>query len=375
MCLVPAPALADPHYVGLRQPREQGEAYYALVDEFIEGVKAVFGPETLVQWEDFGNSTAFHLLEKYATVLPSFNDDIQGTGSVVLSGLISAADHVDAVPTLGDGTYLFYGAGEAAVGIADLIAYAIAARSGGAVTMEEAKGRIWLVDTKGLVTAERHAAEGDKMAHHKVPYAHPAPGEADPEGLGGDALAAIVRRVKASALIGVSTQGGAFSEAVVREVTRLNPRPVVFALSNPTSKAECTARQAYEWSGGTAVFASGSPFDPLDVDLPDGSTKRFVPGQGNNAYIFPALGLAVLSVRMSQVPFHSLFVAANALSAQVHKEAVEATGCVYPPLSTIREVSANIAVAVAEDAYEKGLALEPRPEDLAAHIRAQMWTP
>ncbi len=305
--------LEDPCYVGVRAPREGGAAYYALVDEFVRAVTAVCGPRTLLQWEDFGNSHAFVLLEKYKRVLPSFNDDIEGTAAVVLGGLLSACAHVPGVPAFEAGTYLFFGAGEAGVGIADLIAYAVAMRAGG--TVEAARKRIFLVDSKGLVTAERRGEKG--FAHHKEPYAHTEGAallaRAGAAGAGGagatpaaslSALADIVRVVKPTALIGVSTQPSTFTREVVDAMAVLNERPLIFALSNPTSKSECTAAEAYGWTGGRAMFASGSPFDP--VTLPGG--RVLTPGQGNNSYIFPAVGLAVVATQMTEVPTHVRFV-------------------------------------------------------------------
>ena len=366
--------LADPDYVGLRQPRESGPAYFELIDEFVSAVAEVFGEECLLQWEDFGNSSAFVLLDRYREKLPSFNDDIQGTASVVLGGLLSAAKNVEGVPSLEDGVYLFNGAGEAGVGIADLIAFAISHRTG--KTVEQARGQIWLVDTKGLITAERLAAEGHGMAHHKQPYAHPAPAPAaGDEGAVTLSFAANVRRVKPTAIIGVSAQPGTFDEEVVSAMAALNKRPVVFALSNPTHKAECTAEQALRWTDGTAVFASGSPFDTLTLTLKSGKPLTYSPGQGNNSYIFPALGLACGAVNMKSFPDNSFYTAAVALADCVDKASVDATGCIYPDLKRIREVSAIIATAVAEDAYKLGVARLPRPADLAAHVKSCMWSP
>ena len=370
-------ALADPDYVGLRRPRESGAAYFELIDEFVRAVGEVFGDECLVQWEDFGNSSAFVLLNKYREALPSFNDDIQGTASVVLGGLLSAAANVDGVPALEAGTYLFSGAGEAGVGIADLIAFAVALRTGKSI--EQARAQIWLVDTKGLITAERLAVEGHAMAHHKQPYAHaaPAPAASDEAAAAAGTLsfAANVRRVKPTAIIGVSAQPSTFDEEVVTAMARLNKRPVVFALSNPTHKAECTAEQALRWTDGTAVFASGSPFDTLTVPLSGGRSLTYSPGQGNNSYIFPALGLACAAVKMRSFPENSFYVAAQALAACVKRSEVDATGCIYPDLKDIRAVSAAVATAVCEDAYALGVARLPRPADLAAHVRSCMWSP
>ena len=255
------------------------------------------------------------------------------------------------------------------MGIADLLAYAISLRTGRSV--DEERARVWLVDSKGLVTAARTSEKN--FAHHKLAYAHAAPaGAVDLVSLEG-----IVRAVRPTALIGVSAQPSTFTKPVVAAMAELNARPIIFSLSNPTSKSECTAREAYEWTGGAAVFASGSPFDALTITLPSGAQRAFSPGQGNNAFIFPAVGLAVLSVRMRVVPAHSLYVAACALAACVAGTDVDGArnGNIYPSLSDIRSVSASIAIAVAEDAYAQGIADLPRPADLAAHIRSCMWDP
>ena len=215
------------------------------------------------------------------------------------------------------------------------------------------------------------------MAHHKQPYAHPAP----PPAAGDEAaatplsFAANVRRVKPTAIIGVSAQPGTFDEEVVTAMAKLNKRPIVFALSNPTHKAECTAEQALRWSDGAAVFASGSPFDTLTVTLASGKALTYTPGQGNNSYIFPALGLACGAVKMSSFPDSSFYTAAVALAQQVKRAEVDATGCIYPDLKNIRAVSAAVATAVAEDAYKLGVARLPRPADLAAHVRSCIWSP
>jgi malate dehydrogenase (oxaloacetate-decarboxylating)(NADP+) len=368
--------LADPLYIGLRQRRATGAAYDKLIEEFVVAVQTVFGADCLIQWEDFGNTNAFRILHEYKERCVSFNDDIEGTASVVLGGILSACKTVPNVPQLEQSTFVFFGAGEAGCGIANLIAYAIRERT--QCTDAESRARIWLVDSRGLVTAERAAAEGHAFAHHKLPYAHAAPRAADGSGLlapAGD-LEAVVRLLRPTALIGVSAQPGTFTEPVVRAMAEHNARPLIFALSNPTEKCECTAEQAYAWTDGRAVFASGSPFDAVTLALPGGETRTFEPGQGNNAYIFPALGLACLAVRMSQVPQHSIYVAACALADFVRPERVAATGCIYPSLTEIRAVSAAIATRVAEDAYARGIAQrQPRPDDMAAHIRANMWTP
>jgi malate dehydrogenase (oxaloacetate-decarboxylating)(NADP+) len=262
------------------------------------------------------------------------------------------------------------------VGIAELLAYALSLRTG-RPEAEERK-RIWLVDSRGLVTAERAAAERG-FAHHKLPFAHAGASL----GAGGDAGAAlptdldgIVALVRPTALIGVSAQPSTFTASVVKRMAALNARPLIFSLSNPTSKSECTAEQAYEWSAGAAVFVSGSPFDAVTLPL-GGVPRTFHTPQGNNAYIFPAVGLATLAVGISKITNHTMYVAADALAACADGNADPSSdGFVYPPLRNIRAVSLAVATAVAEDAYAKGVAtLTPKPADMTAHLRSCMWDP
>jgi len=342
--------LNDPLYIGIRQRRLRGEEYDRLVDEFMTAVQETF-PHTLVQFEDFANVNAFRLLNRYRDRLCVFNDDIQGTGAVALAGLYSALRITGRGLT--EQKVLFLGAGEAAIGIADLI---VAAMMGEGLSEEEARGRCWLFDSGGLVVKGRAG-----LAGHKLPYAHDHPPLTD--------LLAAVEALRPTALIGVSGQAGGFSRPVLAAMARLNERPILFALSNPTSRAECTAEQAYTWTEGRAIFASGSPFAPVTW-----GGKTHVPGQGNNAYIFPGVGLGVIACGARLVTDEMFFAAAQALARQVSEADLE-QGLIYPPLTQIRAVSAAIAVAVAEVAYRRGLATQPRPDDLAAHIRAQMYEP
>lgn len=342
--------LDDPLYIGTRMRRLRGEAYDEFVDEFMEAARARF-PGVLIQFEDFGNSNAFRLLRKYRDRICTFNDDIQGTGGVALAGLYSAMRITRG--RLREQTVLFQGAGEAAIGIADLI---VAAMMREGLSEAEARGRCWLVDSGGLVVRSRTG-----LVAHKLPYAHehaPLPN-----------LLAAVEGLKPTALIGVSAQAGAFSLPVVEAMARQNQRPIVFALSNPTSRAECTAEQAYTWTEGRAIFASGSPFAPVTL-----GDQTFVPGQGNNAYVFPGVGLGAIACGARLVTDEMFSAAAQALAEQV-SEADLALGRIYPPLSSIRRLSLAIAVAVAEVAYESDLASVPRPEDLSAHIESLMYEP
>jgi len=342
--------LADPFYIGLRQRRITGAAYDELIEELIGAAEEVF-PDVLIQFEDFANHNAFRLLAKYRDRICTFNDDIQGTAAVALAGLFSALRVSGGA--LVDQTLLFLGAGEAATGIADLT---VAAMTTAGLAPDAARARCWLVDSRGLVVRGRN-----DLAAHKRPYAKDhAPV--------GDFLSAV-RALKPTAIIGVAATGGAFTREVLEEMARINPRPIVFALSNPTSKAECTAEQAYRWTGSRALFASGSPFDPVTL-----AGRTFVPRQGNNSYIFPGVGLGVIVSRARRVTDDMFMTAARTLAGMVDESDL-AQGSLYPPLSRIRAVSAAIATAVAESAYGSGLAGKPRPADVQADIESQMYDP
>jgi malate dehydrogenase (oxaloacetate-decarboxylating)(NADP+) len=249
--------------------------------------------------------------------------------------------------------FLFLGAGEAGVGICDLIVNALMAEG---LSQDKARSLCWLVDSKGLVVKSR-----TDLAEHKLPYAHDHAQMPD--------LLAAVEALKPTALIGVSGMPQTFTEDVVKAMGRLNKRPVIFALSNPTSKAECTAEQAYTWTDGRAIFASGSPFPPFTLN-----GKTHISGQGNNSYIFPGVGLGVIASESTRVTDEMFFVAAKTLATLVTKEDL-AAGSVYPDLQRIREVSAKIAVAVAEVVFARKLTKMPRPNDVAALVKAQMYQP
>jgi malate dehydrogenase (oxaloacetate-decarboxylating)(NADP+) len=345
-----AELLSDPMYLGLNQRRLRGPEYDALVEEFVEAANARW-PGVLIQWEDFGTNNAFRLLEHYRDRCCSFNDDIEGTASVALAGLYSALRITGA--TLADQRILYLGAGEAGLGIGSLVTAALVAQG---MPAEEARLRNWFFDSRGLVVHQR-----TDLSEHKRVFAH----HRDPEV---DFLTAI-REIKPTAIIGVAAQPGRFDRAVLEAMAEINQQPIVFALSNPTSKAECTAREAYQWTGGRAIYASGSPFDPVTFE-----GRTFRPGQGNNAYIFPGVGLAVVSCGLKRVNEEMFAAAARALAERVEDEHL-AQGLVYPPLSSIRSVSVHIAAAVAEVAYKRGLATLTRPTDLTAHLKASMYDP
>jgi malate dehydrogenase (oxaloacetate-decarboxylating)(NADP+) len=342
--------LDDPLYLGLKQRRISGAEYDAVVEEFIAATQEVF-PGVLVQFEDFANHNAFRLLARYRERICTFNDDIQGTAAVALAGLLSALRVTGG--RLIDQKVLFLGAGEAATGISDLIVSAMRAQG---LSEAEARQRCWLVDSRGLVVASRQG-----LAEHKKPYAHAHPEVAE--------FPAAVEALRPTAIVGVAAVGGTFTEPVLRSMAKHNSRPIVFALSNPTSKSECTAQEAYRWTEGRALFASGSPFDPVDYQ-----GQRFVPRQGNNSYVFPGVGLGAIASKARHVTDAMFLAAAEALAATV-SEADLAQGSLYPPLIAVREVSARIGAAVANVAYAQDLATAPAQKDLLEYVRSRMYDP
>ena len=345
-----AQLLSDSLYFGILQKRARGDEYFAFVDEFVWAVQEVF-PGVLLQFEDFATENAIRLLEKYRNQICTFNDDIQGTAGVTLAGLI-AANRLTKRP-LQDEQILFYGAGEAASGIGNLIVSAIAKQG---IHPDKARSRIWFVDSKGLVVKSR-----TDLAHHKLPYAH------DHAFIKG--LEDIVDALKPTCIVGVSGQPQAFTEQILRKMGQFNERPMIFSLSNPTAKSECTAEQAYRYTDGRAIFASGSPFPPCQYD-----GKTFIPGQGNNAYIFPGLGLGVIASRAKHVTDEMFYVAAKTLAHLVTEQYL-AQGTIFPPLERIREVSHAIAIAVATEAYDAGLATAPKPKNLSEYVRSLQYEP
>ena len=342
--------LEDPLYIGTPVKRLRGPLYDELVDEFVTAVQQQF-PQACLQFEDFGNANAFKLLHRYRDRICTFNDDIQGTAGVTLSGLYSAARLTGV--QLKDMRILFYGAGEAGIGIGDLIVEALKKEG---VSEIAARRQCWFVDTKGLVVRSR-----TDLVEHKLRFAHDHAPLSD--------LLAVVDDLKPNAIIGVSGTPGAFTQPVVEAMARHNPRPIVFALSNPTSKSECTAEQAYTWSKGNAIFASGSPFAPVTLD-----GRTHVSGQGNNSYIFPGVGLGVIASQSSRVTDEMFFVAAKTLASMV-LESDLSIGRVYPDLARIREVSAAIALAVAEVAFDRGYAHHIRPVNMADLISSHVFKP
>jgi malate dehydrogenase (oxaloacetate-decarboxylating)(NADP+) len=342
--------LKDPFYLGMRSHRVRGAEYDTFVDEFVEAAQTLW-PKALLQFEDFGNTTAFHILERWRDRVCTFNDDIQGTASVALAGLFSALRLTK--KRLSDQRILFLGAGEAGTGIADLICSAMVDEGS---KIEDARRRCWFVDTKGLVVKSRSG-----LAEHKLRYAHDAKSADD--------FLSAVRAIEPTAIIGVSTVAKAFNKEVLETVAKMNERPIVFALSNPTSKSECSAEEAYRWTKGKAIFASGSPFPPVTYE-----GQTFVSGQGNNAYIFPGVGLGAVATGSSRITDRMFSTAARTLASMVQQSDLD-MGRMYPSLARIREISLAIGTAVAESVFKDGFARIERPADLSAAVKAAMWEP
>jgi len=350
--------LADPDYVGLRRKRPTGIPYFSFVDEFIQAVKA-WRPNCLVQFEDFGNHTAFILLSKYRNKVCCFNDDIQGTASITLAGILAALRAKGEEGGLDSQKIMFHGAGEAGVGCGELIALALSTWHN--VPLAEARKRVIFMDSKGTVCKSRLS----KLQEHKVSFAHDI--EFAPD------LLSAVRMHKPTVLVGVSTQPGAFSKEVIEAMCANCERPIIFPLSNPTTKAECTFREAFDYSKGRALFASGSPFPPLVA--PDSGVTLY-PAQANNAYIFPAVGHAAILCKARCIPEEVFLEAARCLSGLSTAEEL-GQGKLFPSFSSIREVSAQIMARVCEYLCEKGLGDVPQDkkggEDWVDYAKAKLY--
>jgi malate dehydrogenase (oxaloacetate-decarboxylating)(NADP+) len=339
----------DPLYLGINRSRLTGEAYNSLVEEFVNAVQKTF-PKALIQFEDFLTPNAYKLLHRYQNHVACFNDDIQGTSAMALAGVLASC-RITGVK-FSDLRIMLLGAGSAATGIANLIQTAL--RKTG-LSNEVARDRIWLVDQYGLIVAGR-----DDLAPHNLPYARVTPQ------IG---LNKSIEMMQPHVLIGATGASGAFTEDVVRLMAKINKQPVIFALSNPTSKSECTAEQAYKWSDGRAVFASGSPFPSVVY-----GNKILHPGQGNNAYVFPGIGLGIIASDATRVS-EEMFLDAAQILADLVDEAGLKSGSVFPPLSQIRHISIKIATAVAKRSYEQGFARKPQPPSLQGMIEELMYDP
>jgi malate dehydrogenase (oxaloacetate-decarboxylating)(NADP+) len=342
--------LEDPLYLGLRQNRVRGADYDAFIDEFVQAVQTLF-PKCCLQWEDFANINAVPILARYRDKICTYNDDIQGTAAVALAGMFAALRITK--QKLTDQRFLFLGGGSAATGIAELISEAMV-REG--MPIDEARGHNWLFDVNGLMVNSR-----TDLAGFQKPFAH------DHAPL--DTFVAAVKAIRPTAIIGVSTMPKLFNQAVIEAMAEINERPIIFPYSNPTSRSECTAEEAYKWSGGRAVFASGSPYPPVEIN-----GQKFVPGQGNNVYIFPAVGMAVLATEAKRVTEQMFIIAAQAVAEQV-TDANLATGLIYPPTANIFDASLHTAARIAGYIFDQNLAGIPRPADIEAHIRASAYKP
>jgi len=354
--------LRDPLYVGLRQRRPPTEELYAFVDEFVEAVQEVF-PNCCIHFEDWTGKDAIALLARYRDKVCCYNDDIQGTGGITLAGLINALKITGG--RIEEQRVLFLGAGSAAIGLADLI---VAAKVQQGMAPEAARQQTRMFDTQGLVVAGRPG-----LAAHKLPYAHKLPpskpfnhldlASEQPQ------IVAAIQDFKPTALIGVSTVGGLFSQKVVEAMSRHNERPIIFALSNPIEKHECLPEQAYAWSGGKAIYAGGVQFPPVHFD-----GQTFLPSQANNLYIFPAVGMAIYATNAKRVTDEMFIEAAHAVADQVTVEQLK-LGMLFPPQSNILEVEVQTATRVAKLVFDSGLARVDRPTDIEAFIRQHLYKP
>ena len=340
----------DPLYLGLQQPRVRGKAYDDFIEEFVEAVQTLY-PKCCLQWEDFANINAVPILAKYKDKICTYNDDIQGTAGIALAGIYGALRISG--QKLVDQRFLFMGAGSAATGIAELISLAMVSEG---LTIEEARARNTLFDVNGLITSSRK-----DLADFQKPFAQkikPCSSFVD-----------AINLVKPMGIVGVSTVPKLFNQQVIEAMSTINERPIIFPYSNPTSRSECTAEEAYKWSKGNAIFASGSPFEPVTL-----LGKTFIPGQGNNVYIFPAMGMAVLATQATRVTEEMFIVAAKAVADQVTQDELD-SGLISPPQSQILNASLRTATKIAEYIFEQGLARVKKPKDIEAHIHKMAYKP
>jgi malate dehydrogenase (oxaloacetate-decarboxylating)(NADP+) len=342
--------LDDPLYLGLRQHRQRNESYVTFVDEFVAAVQELY-PKCCIQWEDFANINAVPILARYRDKTCTFNDDIQGTAGVAVAGILAALRLTG--QKLTNQRLLFLGAGSAATGIADLISLAMV-REG--MDIAAARRRNALFDVNGLLVSAR-----TDLAEFQKPFVQDQPPVLT--------FVEAVKTLRPTGIIGVSTMPKLFTREVIETMARINERPIIFPYSNPTSRSECTAEEAYRWSDGRAVFASGSPFAPVEL-----GGRRFVPGQGNNVYIFPAMGMALFATEATRVTDEMFLVAAQAVAEQVTDENL-AIGLIYPPQNRILEASLHVAERVAACIFDQGLAGVSRPDDIGTLIRARVYRP
>ena len=352
--------LNDPEYLGWRHERITGDDYFAFIEQFVEAVKQEL-PDTCLQWEDFANPHARPILERYRDRLLTFNDDIQGTAAVALGAILSAIKVTG--KNLKDQQIVIFGAGSAAIGVADGLRRAMKEEG---LSDEEARNRFWLVNSKGVLHAGRKDLTPEQMVYAKSENRVAGwPGTCN----GKVGLADVIGQIEATILIGLSTVGGAFSEAIVREMARKVERPIIFPLSNPTTKSEATAEDLIRWTGGRALVATGSPFAPVNY-----GGRKIPIAQCNNVYIFPAIGLGVIASRANRVTDPTMLAAARAL-AQNSPALKNSSAPLLPPLTELRRVAAEIAVAVGSQAQKEGVAAELAEDELRRQVIATQWTP
>lgn len=342
--------LHDPLYLGMRKTRPPTGELYSFVDEFVEAVQEVF-PKCCIHFEDWTGVDAVHLLQRYRNKYCVYNDDVQGTAGIVLAGMINAGKIKGT--KLSDEKYLFLGAGSAGIGLADLLCSAMVQEG---LTLQQAQSRVYMFDINGLLETTR-----TDLVDFQKPYAHKHAPTRD--------FVAAIESIKPTTIIGVSTVGGAFNQKVIETMSRINERPVVLALSNPTERAECTPEQAYTWSKAKAIYAAGIQFPPVHFN-----GQTFLPGQANNFYIFPAIGMAVFATQASRVTDEMFIEAAHAVADQVPSDLLK-QGLLYPLQSNILETEIQTAARVAKLVFDSGLARVNRPANVAAFIRERVYSP
>ena len=340
--------LHDPLYLGMRKTRPATADLYSFVDEFVEAVQEVF-PKCCIHFEDWTGTDAVHLLQRYRDKYCVYNDDVQGTAGITLAGMINAAKLKGT--KLKDEKYLFLGAGSAGIGLANLLCSALV---GQGMSLKEAQSRVYMFDVNGLLESTRK-----DLVDFQKPYAHQHTPTRD--------FVAAIESIKPTTIIGVSTIGGAFTQKVVETMSRINERPVVLALSNPTEKAECTPEQAYRWSKGKAIYAAGVQFEPVHYN-----GQTFLPGQANNFYIFPAVGMAIFATQAKRVTDEMFIEAGQSVADQVPTELLN-QGLLYPLQSNILEIEIQTAARVAKLVFDSGLARVERPADMVAFIRSHVY--
>jgi malate dehydrogenase (oxaloacetate-decarboxylating)(NADP+) len=342
--------LHDPLYLGMRKTRPPTAELFSFVDEFVEAVQEVF-PKCCIHFEDWTGVDAVHLLQRYRDKYCVYNDDVQGTAGITLAGMINAVKLKGT--KLKDEKYLFLGAGSAGIGLADLLCSALVAQG---ISLKDAQSRVYMFDVNGLLESSR-----TDLVDFQKPYAHSHAPTKD--------FVAAIESIKPTTIIGVSTIGGAFTQKVVESMSRINDRPVILALSNPTEHAECTAEQAYSWSKGKAIYAAGVQFAPVHY-----KGQTFLPGQANNFYIFPAVGMAIFATQAKRVTDEMFIEAGQAVADQVAPELLK-QGLLYPLQSNILETEIQTAARVAKLVFDSGLARVERPADMVAFIRRHVYKP